>query len=77
MTLKGVTSGRKGSHTYTEALSCLQAQRTASFAERSAETSLRLHVHMASSVGGIIHRDTLQADGAPPDDFRGLTEVNL
>ena len=34
---------------------------------------------MASSVGGIIHRKTLQADGAPPDDliFRELFEVNF
>ena len=57
-------------------LSCLPAQSTVSRAEGSAETSSRLQ--KASSVdGGLSIGRTLQADGASPDDFRGLPEDNF
>ena len=50
-------------------------QRTALRAERSAETSSRLQ--MASLVdGGKVIGRTLQADGAPPDDLKGVPGNN-
>ena len=58
------------------ALSCLQAQRTASRADKSAGKSSRLQ--MASSVDERLSIGrTLQADSAPPDDFRGPPEDNF
>ena len=51
-------------------------QGTALRAEISAETSSQLQM-ASSDDGGLSIGRTLQADGTPPDDFRGISEDNF
>ena len=72
----GVSRVDRGYIHIPRALSCLQAQRTVSRAERSAATSSRLQNASSVDRGSSIGR-TLQTDGAPPDDFTILPEDNV
>ena len=72
-------SGRKRLHTYAEGTFMPEdAKDCLTFREICRDTLTTVgDCKWPLPFVGLSSRKTLQADGAPPDDFRGLTEVNF